>query len=184
MSTEIYERLKALTGQEGPPVAGPDEVCKQMIRHWCEAVEDANPLYTDEEYAKTTRYGRIISPPAMVQTWSYAPVWPDGQEMRYRHPEKRSTQDQVGPVERAFLLLGEAGFLGAVDISSTLDFFRPLFPGDQVIVKSQLVNVTEEKKTSIGNGHFVTFAWIYNNQNSEIVCKQTMTIFQFRSTGK
>lgn len=181
MSEAVYDDLKKLIGQEGPLFIGPDTVCQQMIRHWCEAVEDANPLYTNEEYAKTTPYGSIISPPAMVQTWTYAPVWPEGQEMRYRHPEKLSGHDQSDPVELAFKRLAEAGYSGAVDISSELDFYCPLFPGDQVSVKSKLVNISEEKKTSIGTGYFMTFAWTYCNQENQTVCNQAMTIFQFRS---
>jgi len=180
MDTSLDDELKNLIGQDGPAVIGADMVSKQMIRHWCEAVEDANPLYTDEDYAGKSRYGGIISPPAMVQTWSYGPVWPDGQEMRYRHPERVPRKEQIDPVEEAFNKLGEAGFLGAVDIDSTLEFIRPLFPGDRVTVRSKLVNVTEEKKTRLGNGYFMTFVFNYSNQNGEPVCNQTMTIFRFK----
>ncbi len=180
MAKLSYEELKAMIGQEGPPVTGADQVSKQMIRHWCEAVEDANPLYTDEDFAKKSCYSSIISPPAMVQTWSYGPVWPDGQEMRYRHPEKLPEREQIDPVEATFNKLGEAGFWGAVDIDTTLEFIRPLFPGDRVTVRSMLVNVTEEKKTRLGNGHFMTFAFSYSNQKGEPVCNQTMTIYRFK----
>ena len=183
MDTLLDDELKALIGKNGPPVAGADEVSKQTIRHWCEAVEDANPLYTDEEYARKGRYGSIVSPPAMVQTWSQVPVWPEGQEMRYRHPEKLPKKEQIDPVEEAFNKLGEAGFLGAVDIDSTLEFFRPLFPGDRVSVNSRLVNVTGKKKTRLGNGYFMTFVFSYSNQNGEPVCDQTMTIFRFKPEG-
>jgi acyl dehydratase len=151
-----------------------------MIRHWCEAVEDANPLYTDEAYARKSKYKGIISPPAMVQTWAQAPLWPDGQELRYRHPEKTPKKQQPDPVEKAFNNLGEAGFLGAVDIDSTLEFVRPLFLGDRVTVRSELVSVTEEKKTRLGRGHFMSFAFRYSNQKGERICSQTMTIFRFK----
>jgi len=183
MDTSLDDKLKKLIGQEGSPVVGVDAVSKQMIRHWCEAVEDANPLYTDEEYARRSRYGSLISPPAMVQTWSYGPVWPGGQEMRYRQPELLPEREEVDPVEEAFNILGEAGFLGAVDIDSTLEFIRPLFPGDQVTVRSKLVNVTEEKKTRLGKGHFMTFLFSYSNQKGESICNQTMTIFRFKPEG-
>ena len=183
MDTLLDDELKALIGQNGPLVIGADAVSKQMIRHWCEAVEDANPLYTDEAYAGKSRYGRVISPPAMVQTWSYGPVWPDGQEMRYRYPEKLPKKEQIDPVEEAFNKLGEAGFLAAVDIDSTLEFFRPLFPGDRVAVNSRLVNVTGKKKTRLGTGYFMTFVFSYSNQKGEPVCDQTMTIFRFKPEG-
>ena len=180
MSPAVYEEVKALIGKEGPSVTGPDEVSKQMIRHWCEAVEDANPLYTDEEYAAESRYRGIISPPAMVETWTHAPVWPYGQEMQFRHPESVPKNERIDPVAECFNKLGEAGFLGAVDIDSTLEFVRPLSLGDRVNRRSELVNVTEEKKTRLGRGHFMTIAFRYSNQKGEHVCNQTMTIFRFK----
>ena len=48
----VYEDIQALFGKESPPETGVDGVSKEMIRHWCEAMEDGNPLYTDEGYAK------------------------------------------------------------------------------------------------------------------------------------
>jgi len=39
------------------------EVGKRDIRRFAEATVDSNPLYSDEEAAKQTRYGGIIAPP-------------------------------------------------------------------------------------------------------------------------
>src|SRR5581483_10588230 len=36
-----------------------DEMALPLIRLWCEALEDANPLYHDAEYARTSRHGGI-----------------------------------------------------------------------------------------------------------------------------
>jgi len=76
MGVEFYEELKALVGQEGSQLVAVDEVCKPMIRHWCEAMQDGNPLYTDEEYARESKYGSIIAPPTMLLTWTMPPLWP------------------------------------------------------------------------------------------------------------
>ena len=46
MGEEFYEELKADVGREGERLVAADEVCKPMIRHWCEAMQDGNPLYT------------------------------------------------------------------------------------------------------------------------------------------
>ena len=56
MGLEFHEELKALVGQEGARRVAVDEVCKPMIRHWCEAMQDGNPLYTDEEYASKSKF--------------------------------------------------------------------------------------------------------------------------------
>ena len=41
-----------------------------MIRHWAYALDDMNPVYLDPEFAATSRFGGIVSPPVMLQTWT------------------------------------------------------------------------------------------------------------------
>jgi acyl dehydratase len=177
---DLYDDLKELIGKEGPPVNSVDEVCTQVIRHWCEAIEDDNPLYTDEEYARKSKYGRIIAPPTMVVAFHQAPLWPDGQEARWRHPEKLSRKEPLSPHEVAMEKLDEAGFTGMFATKVIQEFIRPLFPGDRVIRTTKLVSVTPEKRTSAGNGHFFSFVYSYTNQKGELVCEEIYTLFKFR----
>ena len=72
----LSEKDRALIGKESEPVHAPDEVSKSMIRHFCEMMEDPNPLYTDEEYAKNSKYGGIIAPPQMLMVWCMPRMWP------------------------------------------------------------------------------------------------------------
>ena len=65
-----YSKIQDLVGKKSPIHEPHDEVSKSDIRHWCEVMRDRNPLYTDEEYAKNSKYGGIIAPPTMTQTWS------------------------------------------------------------------------------------------------------------------
>jgi acyl dehydratase len=39
---------------------------KDAIRHWAHGTGDRNPLWTDEAYAKETRWGGILAPPSIV----------------------------------------------------------------------------------------------------------------------
>ena len=41
-----------------------------MIRHWAYALDDMNPVYLDPEFAAKSRFGGIVSPPVMLQTWT------------------------------------------------------------------------------------------------------------------
>ena len=51
VSEEARQKLLALT-KESEPEAAPVEVNEYLIRHWCETLEDGNPLYLDDGYAK------------------------------------------------------------------------------------------------------------------------------------
>jgi acyl dehydratase len=53
---------QSLIGLTGPQYVF--EVEKRHIRQFAEAIGDSNPLYVDEEYAKSTIYGSIIAPPS------------------------------------------------------------------------------------------------------------------------
>jgi len=118
---EFYEELKADVGREGPRLVAVDEVCRPMIRHWCEAMQDGNPLYTDEEYARKSKYGGIIAPPTMVLTWTMPPLWPP-------------TDRPPHPFEQYLEKLDKAGFYGILFTNVAQKYLRPLFPGDHITV--------------------------------------------------
>jgi len=63
-------RLQSFVGRElGAPLVARDPVNESMIRHWCDAVGDANPVYTDPDAAATSVHACVVAPPTMLQTW-------------------------------------------------------------------------------------------------------------------
>ncbi len=75
--SKAYDKVRELIGQETEAITGPDKICSATIRHWCEAMQDGNPLYHDEDYAKKSKYKEIVAPSMMVQTCTMGPVWPE-----------------------------------------------------------------------------------------------------------
>ncbi len=49
------------------------EITRDNIRDFCNYMGSRNPLFLDEEYARKTRWGGIVAPPAMVGTAIIAP---------------------------------------------------------------------------------------------------------------
>ena len=43
----------------------PVTITREMIQRFAKSIGDENPLYFDEEYAKKTRFGGLISPPSI-----------------------------------------------------------------------------------------------------------------------
>jgi acyl dehydratase len=166
MSQDIYERLLKMVGEEAGPFEAADEVNRAMIRHWCEAMEDANPLYWDESYAKKSRYGGIIAPPQMVQAYCIPPLWP-----------KRELPD---PQAKAVRMMDDAGYNGVVATTTSQEYFKPMRIGDRLSYKIKFVSVSPEKTTRLGTGHFLTSEYTYTNQKGEVVCVQSFTILKFR----
>jgi len=42
------------------------EATRDNIRHWAHGIGDDNPLWCDPEYARGTRYGRLLAPPSFI----------------------------------------------------------------------------------------------------------------------
>ena len=68
-----YDR--SLLGKEHR--AGPFEVTKRLIRDYCSAVGDTNPLYIEEEAAKLAGYPTVIAPPTLCSIFIRDVTIPD-----------------------------------------------------------------------------------------------------------
>jgi uncharacterized protein len=162
----LSEKDRGLIGRESAPIYAPDEVCRPMIRHWVEAVEDTNPLYTDEEYARSSKYGGIIAPPQMMMVWCMPRMWP--------WPEF------------PWIPMAELELPGDYDTYVATDmireFYLPVRPGDILSYTMKLDGVSEEKKTRIGKGHFITTTQIYRNQRGEVIGKEIRTVLKYKAT--
>ena len=175
----LRDRLDALVGQpigsSGPSV-GPDPVNQPMIRHWAAAFEDDNPVYTDPAFATASRFGGIVAPPLMLQTWSMATPTITGIRERGGSPV-----ESEGAAVLA--LLDGAGYLGTLASNSEFEIVRYLRLGDTISATTVLESVSEEKQTRIGPGYFVTWVTTYLDGAGEIVGRQLFRILKFKPEG-
>src|ERR1700694_627510 len=76
LSDEAKARLRALAGESEPKPA-PLEVSEYLIRHWCETLEDGNPLYLADAYARSRGYDGVVAPRVAWRTAFTPPSrWP------------------------------------------------------------------------------------------------------------
>jgi uncharacterized protein len=133
----------AAAGQSGPRPA-PDAVNLPMIRHWVQAMGDENPLYTDAGYAAGSGHGELVAPPAMIQVWTMRGLRPAVEE---------DGSDPLGLMVEA---LDGAGYTSVVATNSEQEYLRYLRHGERLTVRTSLEEVTGPKRTSLGEGWFVT----------------------------
>ncbi|WP_242435797.1 bifunctional MaoC family dehydratase N-terminal/OB-fold nucleic acid binding domain-containing protein [Streptomyces sp. Root369] len=130
----LLTRLKAY---EGHPAAvagvGKDPVNLPMIRHWCEALGDANPVYTGPG---------AVAPPTMLQAWTMGGLT--------GHMGRSSAYDEL------LALLDESGCTSVVATDCEQEYFQPLRPGDRITFDTVIESVSDRKTTKLGTGHFVT----------------------------
>jgi len=170
MGTSLTDRLQTFVGRPtAPAFRARDPVNQPMIRHWCDAVGDANPVYTDAEAAAASRHHGIVAPPAMLQAWT----------MRGLGVEPPPPADGYG-VSAVMALLDEAGFTSVVATNSEQEYTRYLRPGDHLTVSGVIESITEEKNTALGAGHFVTWLDTFRTDDGEVVGTMRFRVLKFR----
>jgi len=169
---ELRPQLERYVGQPmGPPASAPDPVNIPMIRHWVDALDDHNPVYLDDAFAATSRFGGVVAPPAMLQTWTMARPRIEGIAERGGAPMEMTR-------DNAIVALDVAGYVGTLATNSELEFLRYLRPGDRLHATTELESISNRKRTSLGVGYFLTWVTTYRVE-SEIVGRQLFRIFKF-----
>ncbi len=160
----LDEARSFLGGEPGPLRVGRDPVNLAMVHHWCQALDDRNPAYLDENFAAATR-GHLIAPPGMLQTWTMdAP----------RDPDALGANDEV------MTRLDAAGYTSVVAVNYEHEYLRELVHGERISVRSTAEDLSEEKKTALGPGVFTTVRHEYLTDSGEIVGIGRMRLLKFR----
>jgi acyl dehydratase len=169
-TTPLLGQLRARIGALNLPDVARDPVNPAMIRHWCDAMQDANPVYTDPEVAAKSIHGGIVAPPAMLNAWNMPGL-----------PGRRANDQSMSPMRA----LDAAGFSSVIATNSEHEYLRYLRPGDLLHGQSELVDVSEAKQTALGLGHFVTSRTTYRTQGGEEVGRMFFRLLKFRpGTGR
>jgi acyl dehydratase len=134
---EVVAEARRFIGVRGPAVSHRIEL--GAIRRFVEAVGDDNPLYTDAEYARRTRFGGIIAPPTFLCTLRTGGVMPQ-------------------------LAFGRLTLNGG----NEYEWYRPVRPGDVITAQATLVDVRAVDGRG-GAMLILTSEIRYTNQDNELV---------------
>lgn len=165
------QQLQSFVGSEAGPFLAWDRVNRAMIRHWCEAMGDTNPVYyNDRDAAKLgAPAGRVVAPPTMMQSWTmtgFAGEHPPGSDTREGMP--------VMP------LFDEQGYLAVVATNCEQEYLQTICEGDDINSRSSIESVSNRKATGLGVGYFVTQLTEFRNQRDEVVGNMRFRILKYK----
>ena len=166
LAVGTYEQARAMVGTRAEVAFGTHDVDWALVRYFCAMVRDGNAAYWDEDFARA-QWGGVISPPALLMTWVMAPEWQPG----------------GGPPRT--LLTADVPLPGTTAISTgcEAEFFRPIHVGDRLNVEEELVDVSELKRTRLGDGHFVTTVATYRTGDGTLVARYTHVLLRYTPAG-
>jgi len=140
----ITDEMKAQIGVEsGPSVY---EIEKSSIRRWAEAIGDNNPLYHDEEYAKSKGYRSIIAPPGFIGQYAFA-VKSSGPYAGVASPFSRNLNG-----------------------GNEYEIFKTVQAGDTLTATSKVAEL-REREGRMGKMFIIIMETTFKNQDGEIVGK-------------
>ncbi|MGH9172093.1 MAG: FAS1-like dehydratase domain-containing protein [Acidimicrobiales bacterium] len=158
--------LHAAVGAAGTPTTPRHPVNEPMIVHWCDAMGDANPCYTDAAFAAGSVHGGLVAPPAMLDVWD--------------RPGLHFARDGSSPRTGVLNTLFAQGFDSILAVNTELELTRYARPGEWLSSTEILADISPLKHTSRGPGHFLTTRHRYVNQDGEHLGDLMFRILVFR----
>lgn len=152
----VTDAARAMVGQE---IITTHYISKEDIKKLAIAVDDLNPLYLDETFARKSRYGGIIAPPLQFfmlvnQLAPQSEISFDGKAPGYDPP-----------MDYAYSVMGGAD----------IEFFNPIRAGDTITARAKIVDIVERQSSKGGWIAIVTRETTFSNQKGEAVAIQKMT---------
>jgi len=133
----------------------------------CASVENANPLYWDDDVAAEVT-GGPVAPPSMISVWFRPHHWAPGRT------------EEALPLQVHFDLKDRLGLPEAVMTDNTIVFHEPVRPGDVLRTRQVLRSVSAPKQTKLGTGRFWVIDVEYTNQRGDLVGVESYTGFGYR----
>ena len=145
----------------GVPLGGSnmkDLVHVNDIRRWAQGMQNPNPLYYDDNFARGSRFGQIVAPQSFVVC----------------------TSDSGGGVAPA--VQGRIEGTHALVAGDEWWFYGPrMFPGDRICQDRMLFDYRVAQTSFAGPAMFSRGDTTYINQRGEIIAKQRVTVIRYRA---
>ncbi len=148
----ITSEMKKLIGVPWEPQVF--KVEEGAIRRYAEAIDDPNPLYNDAEFARKSKYGRLLCPPGFTG-------WPDRKAV------------MLG-IQVSEVLIAAGAPSRPIDGGVEFEFLLLIGAGDTLTETTTITSITE-RETKAGKALFVQVEYTFVNQNGDMALRSTAT---------
>ena len=162
--TILSEKLRRCIGHRGP-VRALEPLSASDVRRYVDATGDANPLWVDDDFARSAGYRGRLLPPILVGWTPFS----------LKEPEdgKGSSIDvrRQLPVPPDYTNVRNAG--------SETEWLKPVHLGEPLSCQSRIVNIAA-REGKMGVGIYVTQLEEVRNAKNELVFTRRHTVALFR----
>jgi acyl dehydratase len=126
-----------------------EELSVHDIRRWARySVGDDNPLFSDADYARRTRWGRVIAPPTFLYTVDSGIVAPGLRGIQW------------------------------IFAGSRFEHFKPVHAGDTITAMARLIDVQVKEGSKVARYVNQVGEVLYHNQHGDLVTRYEGDIFR------
>jgi len=169
--TYLTEEVRAMIGTTGERV----EVTmwgieKEGLRRFTQAVMDPDPRYWDEEFAKTTRFGELITPP--IYCTYLERTRPGAEDPITRAFRENPVSDGIGGVRQGRGGLPEVPteLVRVLNAGNEIELLQYPRLGDRIFSQAKIANIVERTGRDGSPMLIITNETTFTNQKGEVLC--------------
>lgn len=171
--TVLTDEIRALIGTTGERIeASLWGIEKEDLRRFTQAIMDPDPRYWDEEFAKTTKFGELITPPIYC-TYLSRKTPPGADDPITRAFRENPYSDGIGGVEnrgRGTLPPIPTDLKRVLNAGNEIEVYKYPTLGDRIFSQAKIANITERVGRDGSPMLVITTETTYTDQNGETLC--------------
>ena len=169
----LTEEIRALIGVTGERIpASLWGIEREGLRRFTQAIMDPDPRYWDEEFAKSTRFGGIITPPIYCTYLRKTPPGADDPITRAFRANPHS--DGIGGVEsserRGGLPPIPTDLKRVMNAGNELEVYKYPTLGNHIFCQAKIADIQERVGRDGNPMLIITVETTYTDQNDEVLC--------------
>jgi acyl dehydratase len=165
------DEAKEMIGSTSERCSSAEPINRSRIQFYAGLLRDKNPSFWDEGFAKS-QWGDVYAPLGMLRVWRLEPSW-------------QPTHDtHLGSVSIPTDVPLPSEFDNVINIQTKEKYHRPARVGTRLHWQAEVLDVSEEKSTGLGPGHFITSQTIFWNDDGLKVGEYENVMLRHATVGR
>jgi uncharacterized protein len=159
----ITDEVRTWIGRSTDLMPLPEEVAASDVRRYVEATGDHNPLWLDDEVARSAGYrGRIVPPMLVIDL-----VW------RLKNNDRGRMTDRV-PLP--------SNYIDTRNVETEIEWLEPVYVGDRISIRHRIRDIVARSGRR-GLGVYITRETEYVGPDGRLVSRVVQTVARFPKTA-
>ncbi|MDO8751030.1 MAG: MaoC family dehydratase N-terminal domain-containing protein [Dehalococcoidia bacterium] len=169
--SKLTNEVKAMIGVEGEFIEASWWIVeKEGLRRFTQALMDPDPRMWDEEFARESRFGEIVTPGIYVMYLDKTPPWEEDPVARgFR---ENPVSDGIGGVRAGRGALPDipTDLVRILNAGNDIEVFQYPSLGDRIYAQSRYANIEERVGRDGSHMLITTTETLYYNQRADLLC--------------